>query len=197
MQKRILKKIVVIVSCGVAVSAHAMGNGFYMGVMMGPATSNAPSLQAIKAPAPFENAPLGVNQNPLETTIANPRSNIFATRIYLGNQFNPYAGIEFGGTFYSAIRYDSRDVPTVGSTSQRVRDLDLVLKGIFPISAFSLYGKIGMAAIYLTSGGAFNPVFEPATPTTNSKFSASTTYKHKFAPTFSMSASYDINQAGK
>jgi hypothetical protein len=206
MQKGILKKIIVILSCGAAVNAHAMGNGFYMGVMMGPATNNAPSLQAVKAPAPANNLPPSDpnSKTSFTTTVANPRSSMFATRIYMGNQFNTYAGIEFGGTFYSSIRYDSRGVQTVGSTSQRVRDLDLVLKGIFPINSFSLYGKLGMAAIYLTSGSSFNPTFKPATPApvppstvpySNSYFSTSTTYKHKFAPTLSIGASYDINQS--
>lgn len=193
--QKILKKLVVMVACGVAVNAHAMANGFYMGISMGPATNNAPSLQAVKAPAPQNNSPLGVPTNPLVTTVANPRSPMFASRIYIGNQFNTYAGVEFGGTFYSSIRYDTRGVKTVGSTSQRVRDIDLALKGIFPISAFSLYGKLGVAAIYLTSGGAFNPEFKPATTINTSKFNASTTYKHKFAPTVSIGASYDINQS--
>jgi len=206
MQTGWLRKSIFVLSCSVLVNAHAIGNGFYMGIMMGPATDNSPSLKVVKSPAPANNLP---PSNPNSTipptyTIANPRSSLFASRVYIGNQFNMYAGIELGGTFYSSIRYDSRGVPTVGSTSQRVRDLDLAFKGILPLSSFSLYGKLGVAALYLTSGSAFNPTYKPAHPVpvppstvpySNSYFAVATTYKHKLAPTVSIGASYDINQS--
>ena len=204
MRKGIIKSIIVALSCVFAMSAHAMANGFYMGLMMGPATNSAPSLLATKryappncgptpgCPTPDANATV-----PPGTTIANPRSTQFATRIYLANQFNQYAAFEMGGVFFSGIRYDARGVPTFGSTDQRVRGLDAVMKGIFPLRSFNIYGKAGVIATYITSGGTFNPTFRgislPNTPKT--KFDVPTTYKKKFSPTFSIGASYDINQS--
>ena len=86
-------------------------------------------------------------------------------------------------------------MPVFGSTDQRVRDLDAVLKGIFPVRWFSIYGKAGVAATYLTSGGTFNPSFKPVTLNTPAKLKVETTYKHKFSPTYSIGASYDIDQS--
>lgn len=179
---------VMMLSC-TSMPVFAMANGFYMGLMFGPATNNAPSLQA-----QVPNPPLLPNGK-INTTIANPRHNQFASSFYLGNQFNTYAGIEGGFTFFSSINYDTRDVQTYGGTTQRVRDIYLVGKGIFPFSdtGFSIYGKAGVAASYLTMGGALNPTYKPnAQPP---KLSGSTTYKHKFSPTFAIGASYDINQS--
>lgn len=187
-----LKKILMLVACSLSVNANAMGNGFYMGIMMGPATNNAPSMQAVVFPSNNPDFPNNVPVNqPFTTTIANPRSSQFASRIYIGNQFNQYAAIEGGGTFFSSIRYDSVDVKTYGSTDQRVRDLDVVFKGILPLQNFSLYVKGGVAVAYVTKGGAFNPEYIPA----ESRITASTSYKNKFAPTYSVGASYDLDQS--
>lgn len=185
MKNRIWKYIAILTVIGMAVHANAMGNGFYMGLMFGPATNNAPSLQA-QVPEP----PLLPNGK-IHTTIANPRHNQFASSFYMGNQFNRYAAIEGGFTFFSSINYDTRDVQTFGGTTQRVRDIYLVGKGIFPISetGFSIYGKLGIAASYLTTGGALNPTYKPP------KLSGSTIYKNKYSPTFGIGASYDINQS--
>lgn len=183
-------------SCSVAVNAHAMGNGFYMGFMMGPATNNAPTLQALVYDTSNPNFPNGASG--FTTTPADPRHNQFAARLFMGNQFNQYAAIEWGGTFISSVRYDAHGVKTYGSMDQRVRDLDIVGKGIFPIGSFSLYAKLGMAVAYVTTGGAFNPEFIPLNPQDNvstPRVTASTTYKNKFAPTYSIGASYDIDQS--
>lgn len=215
MEKRILRNFAIAGLYFAVMNAHAMENGFYMGLMMGPSTSNAPSLMATKryasdplggtctsgstspgcpTPDPFATQPPG-------STIANPRANIFATRIYIGNQFNPYAAFELGGQVYSNIRYNTRGVPVYGGTEQRIRDVDLVLKGMFPYRIFTIFGKAGIAATYITSGGSFNPSFTPATQnppgtaTATAKLSVSTTYKKKFAPTYTIGASYDINQS--
>lgn len=171
-----------------AMNACAIGNGFYLGIMMGPATNNGSIIQAQAAtPVP----------PPLVLTPATPRSQQFAARIFLGNQFNQYAAIELGGTFFSQINYDTRGVPTAGGTNQRVRDIDLVGKGILPFYAFNVYGKAGIAALYITTSGGLNPTYVPARPddTNSAIIRGSTTYSHKFAPTFSLGAAYDINQS--
>ncbi len=208
-----------------AMQAYAIGNGFYLGMMAGPATNNVPSMQATKlydppfpTPYPYASAPPG-------TTIANPRANQFGIRIFMGNQFNQFAAFEVGGMFWSTIRYNSRGVSIYGSPDQRVRDIDVMLKGILPFRSFNIYGKIGAAATYLTSGGTFNMSFTPANPPVNpppplgtglpfgfgppfqpgtqalppgfkaAKLNVPTTYKFKFAPVYSVGASYDIDQS--
>ena len=188
MDKRVLKSLVMAaVSSVVAANSYAIGNGFYMGLMMGPSTNNAPSLQALRANAPTPPPPA-----PPVTTIADPKIQQFASRLFIGNKFNTYAAIEGGVTFFSSIKYDSHGVQTVGSTDQRVRDLDIVVKGIFPFgNYFDVYAKGGMAVTYITSGGSFNPVYNPDTMLYNT----SSEYKQKFSPTFSIGASYDINQS--
>jgi opacity protein-like surface antigen len=187
--------------CVFAVNAEAIGNGFYMGVMAGPARSNAPTLQAIQYPPPD---PGTCNAQPCPTAIyvpmtpLSPKSNQFASRIFIGNKFNPYAAIEGGVTFWSSIRYQSKEnIETFGSTDQRVRDLDVVGKFSFPVRSFEIYGKLGVAVVYITKGGAFNPTFQSANPPSNNRgtFHASSTYKNKFAPTYSLGASYDIDQS--
>lgn len=184
MKKRMLRySLIVAMSCGTNVT-HAMANGFYLGLMMGPATNKARPEQA---QIPF---PPIVNGR-INTTIADPRSTQFASRIYMGNQFSRYAAIEGGVTLFSTIRYDSHGVKTFGGTDKKVRDLDIVGKGIFPFGAspFSIYGKLGMTVTYFTVGAAFNPTYNPP------KLSGSTAHSEKFSPTYSLGASYDINQS--
>lgn len=193
--QRIFRKLLIAATCSMAINAHAIGTGFYMGIMMGPATNNAPTLQAVVAPAPENDLLFPDGQTSFTTTPAVPRSTQFAMRIYLGNQWNQWMAFELGGTFFSSIRYDSRDVQTSGSTDQRVRDVDAILKGILPIRWFSAYGKVGVAAIYLTRGGAYNPEFTPATPNQRSQFSQPSFRKFKFGPTVSIGASYDLDQS--
>jgi opacity protein-like surface antigen len=184
MKKWILKNIfIAAVSYGCAINANAVGNGFYLGLMLGPANNNAPSLQALRDPVP---------SSPPITTNADPRLQQFASRIFLGNKFNTYAAFEAGLTFFSSIKYDSHGVLTTGSTDQRVRDIDVVLKGIFPFGeSFDIYGKAGIAGTYLTTGGSFNPVFNEQTKT----YSTANSYKSKFSPTISVGGSYAINQS--
>lgn len=214
--KGMLKILVIAVSCGMTVNAYAMANGFYLGLMLGPATHSSPSLKATVIPNSNDPALVGTdcnssNGNPAITNpaciqylTANPRASLFGARIFVGNQFNQFAAFEAGGTFISSIRYNVPGVPTgfrvYGSTDQRVRDIDLVLKGMLPLSWFSVYAKAGVAFTYITSGGTFNPsvktvVPSPSSPTINTKLTVPSTNKFKYSPTFSLGASYDIDQS--
>lgn len=195
MRRGIIKHVVLLIMTNsVFVNTYAMGNGFYLGLMMGPATNNGSTIQAQVNPQQLDPPQDPVTAG-LITTPANPRSSQFGSRIFIGNQFNPYAGIEGGLTLYSSIRYDAKGVPVYGGTDQRVRALDIVGKAIMPLGMFSIYGKLGAAVTYITTGGALNPTFTPATPTTPAVTSGSNTYKNKFAPTYSVGASYDLNQS--
>src|SRR6476619_1962067 len=99
-----IKNLALLMLISATANVCAMGNGFYLGLMAGPGTNNAPPLPAQVNPTLLSDAqayicPLG-NQTPnqLCTTLANPRHNQFASRIFIGNQFNPYASIEGGVT---------------------------------------------------------------------------------------------------
>lgn len=184
MRNGIYKQILIsAVSCGFALNACAVGNGFYMGLMMGPAT-NSGGDQMVQVDNPHE----------LQTTPASPRSTQFGTRIFMGNQFSQYAAIEGGLTFFSTIKYDSKGVDTCSGNELRVRDLDVVVKGIIPFgNYFDIYGKAGMAISYITTSGGLNPTFDlSANPPVTC---GSNTYKNKFSPTVSFGATYDINQS--
>lgn len=180
-----LKRIALLaVASGMAVNAFAMNNGFYMGIMMGSAGNSGGDVMAQK---PTVNNTFGGE------TPATPRSTQFGTRIFIGNQFNRYAAIEGGGTYFSTIQYNTKGVETCGGTSQRVRDLDVVGKGILPFANFSAYAKAGAALTYVTTAGGLNPTFDAMSnpPVT----CGSTSYKNKFSPTVSVGASYDLNQS--
>jgi hypothetical protein len=224
MRKRILKNLVIATaSCGIAATANAIGNGFYLGLMMGPATTKGPSLKAqIKLPQSLQDQcsslpPTASQSQCLQTTSVDPRSTQFSSRIFMGNQFSRYAAFEGGVTFFSSIRYDAHDCPklggsvkhgcpTYGGTEQRVKDLDIVIKGIFPYKdTVDIYGKAGIAVTYITTGGALNPTYEPATNGNGqghppdgghkAKLSGANEYKSKYSPTISVGASYAINQS--
>lgn len=168
--------------CGLVMNAHAMGNGFYMGAMGGFATNNGNELQAqIKTPGDVPTS---------TTTPVSPRSTQYAGRIFIGNQFNKYAAFEGGATLFSEINYDTKGVETCSTARQRVRDLDVVVKGILPFYyGFDVYGKAGFSVTYVTTSGCLNPW--DSKPSQNCK----NVYNNRFAPTYSVGASYDINQS--
>jgi len=181
MRIRILKQfIVTLFISSLSMAAFATAKGMYMGMMVGPATNSAANQQA-----QIEQIPPTV---PPTTTLAKPRSKQFGSRVFIGYQINPYAGFEGGFTFFSTIHYDTKGVQTCSSPNTRVRDIDIVAKGILPFrEVFDVYVKGGVAASYLTSSGAFNP-------STTHPDCGRNTYNNKFSPTFSFGASYYVNQ---
>jgi len=178
MRNRSLKQMILMaIMAGIMLKASAVAPGFYMGVMLGPATNSASSQQAQVE---------GTSTTPPTTVTATPKSQQFGSRIYMGYMINRYAGFEGGATYFSGIRYDSGNVPTCSSANSRVRDLEAVVKGVLPLRQFDVFGKAGVAVAYQTNGGAFNPT--PDMPCGRS------TYFNKFVPTFSLGASYDWTQ---
>ncbi|HVE44289.1 MAG TPA: outer membrane beta-barrel protein [Gammaproteobacteria bacterium] len=160
---------------GVAMAAHATAPGLYLGLMAGPATNNASTSQVYTA------------ANPALTTTATPKSSQFGSRVYVGYKFNPYAGFEGGFNYYSNIKYDTKDVDPCTGVSQRVKNIDFVGKGEFDFRSLSVFGKLGVAASYLTTSGAFSK--GPAGECGKNK------YSNKFSPTFSLGVGYDLDQS--
>jgi opacity protein-like surface antigen len=173
----------------IAINAHAVGNGFYMGLMMGPATNNGGIVQAqVFNPnlMPGQNIPL---------TPASPKSSQFGSSVYMGYQFSTYAAFEGGFTYYSSVHYDTKGVQTCSGTDARVRDIHLLGKGIFPLgNYFDVFGKAGVAVTYTTTSGSFNPEFGVA-PDGKLITCGKNTHNNKFSPAYGVGASYNINQS--
>lgn len=214
MKKLILTSLTTAILIGAAWQVHAMAEGFYIGIMLGPATSNGKIINA--------QVPDGVILNPDGTVCVNsknsfcvtsvqPRSQQFTTRIYMGNQFNQYAAIEFGLDFFAQVHYNFIGVQTTTTPSQRVRGIDIVGKGIWPLGAFSVFVKGGIAATYITTSTELNPAFKVTNPFVPTQFCSQDSnpptdpncavvlgqngHRNKFSGTAGFGFSYDINQS--
>ena len=167
-------------------NAFAVAPGFYMGLMTGPATNSGSEQQVLGDPPTFPDGTINL-------VTATPKSKQWGSRIYMGYQIGYYAGIEAGLTYFSGINYDTKNLPTCTGPSVRVRDFDIVGKGIIPFSPyFDVYGKAGVAITYVSESGAFNP------PTTNNPGNGSgcgrSKYTTKYNPTLSVGASMALSQ---
>ena len=147
--------------------------GFYVGLMTGPATNTGGTVQAQMA-------------NSTNTTPVTPNTNQFGTRIFLGNKLSRYAGLEAGMAFFSTIHYDDNGVDTCSSLSSRVRDIDVVARGSFPLKSIELVAKAGAAAVYTTTPG---PFYSPPA----GKTCGQSKNEIKFRPTMSIGLSYDLS----
>ncbi len=179
MRKRTIKKFLLgttIITSLCAMNAYAVGPGMYMGLMFGPATNDGSEQRAQVLNSPT-------------TVLATPKSNQFASRVFAGYQMNKYVAVETGITYIPSVNFTTKnDVPTCGSTSMRVRDVEVLGKGIIPFgNYFDIFGKAGVAYVYQSQGGALNPDL-------NSDC-GKTKYTSKFAPAISFGASYNLSQS--
>lgn len=209
MHKRMYQRFVMsLLAAGMTAPVFAVAPGFYMGLMMGPA-SNGGGQQAVQVePLPTETSPIA------NTSMANPQSNQFGSRFYLGYKFNTYASFEGGFTYFSGIGYSLKDntAVAIGGTTARVRGLDIVGKLDYTIrDTVGVFGKAGVTALYTTTPGAMNitnwksvrtkiPQNPPVAPgnevySTQIINSGQSTYTSKLSPTFAVGASYDLNQS--
>lgn len=158
-----------------ASTAYAVAPGFYMGLMLGPATNTSGTQEA-------------VIEDSTATTPVTPRSNQFGTRVFMGYKINTYAGVEGGVSLFSKINYNTKNVPTCTTPSVRVRDLDVAGKGTLPWGDFDVFVKAGVAYAYITESGAF---FLPKPGETCGQ----NHYISGFKPTVSAGASYTLSQS--
>ncbi len=189
----------------ITLNAHAVGNGFYMGFMFGPATNSGSSAQLQQNDPSFRttinnachiaangrpNPNCGVTPKFIPAT---PKSSQYGSSIYMGNQFSRYAAIEGGFTYFTSVTYDTKGKEPCGGSDARVRDIHVLGKGIFPIGdAFDVFAKAGMAVVYSTTAGSFNPGFGTASNGTYVTCGKNT-YNNKFSPMVAIGASYAIN----
>ncbi len=179
---RIKQLLFFITTLGCMVEAHAIGAGMYAGIALGPATNNASPQQAQVS---------GLATTPPTTTLVNPKSQQFGSRIFIGYMPVPFAGFEGGATFFSNIQYEpTRNNKVCGSADARVRDFEILGKGAYnfkgQFSPVSVFGKLGVAFTYQTEGGALNP--------STTQECGKTTYLTKAAPAYSAGFGYDMTQ---
>jgi opacity protein-like surface antigen len=171
---KVVKYLAIAALTGVIGNTFAIGTGFYLGLMTGPASNTGQEQQAKTE-----------SGTPPMTTV-KPRTNQWGTRIYLGNKFNPYAGFELGGTYYTTIDYNNQGVETCGGTEARVKDVDIVGKLDYSfMDTVEVFGKGGLAVTYTTTAGGLN---SSATECGRSKRQLG------YRPTFTIGAGYDFNQ---
>lgn len=184
-QKKILSGIILATA---AMNAYAIAPGLYLGLMMGPGSNDGKE-------QPLQVQPLPTSSQPQATTApANPKSTMFGSRVFIGYKFNEYGAFEGGFSYFSGITFVLKDpnlVPVAGKT-MRVRSIDLVGKLDYSYSNIvGFFAKGGVAAVYTTTPGALNITnYNQKT----GKNSGSNTYKTKLSPTFSLGATYDLNQ---
>lgn len=178
MIKRIYRRIAsVCILSALFSQAFAVAPGFYMGVMGGPANNAASDQQA---------QVLGPVTTPPTTVTVTPKSQQFGSRLFMGYLVNPYAGFEWGVTYFSGIRYVSNGPPACGSTNARLRDMEFMGKAVLPVRQVSVFGKAGVAIAYQATGGALNPTTEDVC--------GDSTYLNKFVPAFGLGVGYDLTQ---
>lgn len=174
MKIRLNHLLLAIVSSSLFTPLYAVSPGFYMGLMAGPATNNGTNQTAQV-------------QGSTARTVAKPRSNQFGTRIYMGYKVNPYGAIEGGFSYFSAINYNTNDVPTCGDPHVRLSGFDILGKGSVPLGSFEPFVKGGGTAVYQTTSGALN------SPKQNGACGQSKNTV-KVVPTVSVGVGYDLNQ---
>lgn len=201
MQKKIINGIALTILCGMfCADALAIAPGFYMGLMMGPATNNASNKLVQVNPLPTASSPIA------NTGAAGPKSTQFGSRLFFGYKFNPYAGFEGGFSYFSGVNYVLKDptlTPAAGTTA-RIRDIDFLGKLDYSYNnTIGLFAKGGVALVYTTVPGGLNitsyrvkPAPTKANPAAVKIFDVGTnTYKSKLTPTFALGVSYDLDQS--
>jgi opacity protein-like surface antigen len=155
MKKNTLAQQIFFTTClsAVTLQANAVGNGPYLGAMMGLTRIGSGTVQA-----QVDNATSATN-----TTPVNPKSQQFNTRFYVGNQFSPYAAFEVGALLTAPVKYDSKSgVDTCDNAQVQFGAVDIDGKFILPLQDFEAYAKGGVAFVHYTTPGCFSPAYDPA-----------------------------------
>lgn len=174
MKNRTIKYVgVVIASCGISTLAYAVGAGLYMGAQGG--MSNV------------RNRTLDVMTNTTPPIVsASPSNTGFGGRFFLGGNYNENVAMEFGFTHYAPSTYSPEPSALCGNPQIKQSSLDVLGKGIIPVSNFDVYGKLGVAYIRQTASGSLSST-EIGPCGSNSSNSA-------VRPAAALGVSYDLNQ---
>jgi opacity protein-like surface antigen len=165
--------MVVALAMAAVTNTYAMDEGLYMGLMFGPSTNSADTVQAQVEDEPF-------------TTTATPKKNQFGTRVYLGYQTNKFFAVEGGLTYFSQIGYSTNGVDTCSGSHAQVSTFDILGKGILPLGKLGIYGKAGVIVSYTQSTGDLNPDLTSTCGKSDHSVNA--------RPGFGAGISYDLSQ---
>lgn len=170
------KSIVALLGLATITNAYAVLPGFYLGLMLGPATNNGDDEQ------------VQVLTTPPSTVLATPKSQQFGSSVYMGYKASQYFGAEGGFGYFSGIKYDAGNANTCSTPNVRVRYIDVVARGSYTFggSGIEVYGKAGPALTYTTISGCLN--------TDLSQQCGKSTYSNQVKPTASVGVSYDMSQ---
>lgn len=146
---------------------YAVGNGFYLGIMSGPASNGGSTMQ--------------VQTGPGTTTTGKANKKQWASRVFMGNRIGRFGGIEGGLDYFTGIKYET-NVPTCHGAQSRIRGFDLLGTLNVPMgNTFEVFGKGGVALLYQNNSGDLNP--DLSKPCGKSKHAT------KFRPMFAVGAS--------
>lgn len=178
--KRLLAMMMAI---GIAGNVYAVAPGFYLGLMLGPATNSSQS-QPVATSA--DGLPPATG-----SVLANAKSTQFGDRFFLGYKMNQYTAFEGGFNFFSKIKYDTKGQEALSSPSVRVRDIDIMGRLSLPFqTVVDAFAEGGVGWTYITTNGSFPGNVKPGTTDTYQG-----TFVTKFAPIVGVGATYDINQS--
>lgn len=159
---KIVQGTMTLIVASLCQNAFAVTDGMYMGLDVGVAKIKYDTFTAGSPPATV-------------TTSSSP----IGLRLHMGYQFNQYAGFESGYTYFSRQTFSTSTSISNNTPSARLQSLDFLGKGIFSIQKFSVFGKLGGAAVYVTTSGSLQP------PLSN---------KFQLRPEGAIGASYDFTQ---
>lgn len=161
---------------GSVFSMHALAvePSFYAGLMTGLANNSGSSVPVQVAGSPT-------------TVQATSNSRQYGTRFYIGEKFTRNLGLESGLTYFTDIKYDTGSATACSSPEARIRDFDVVGVGSIPFGgAFTAFGKVGAALVYVSSDPSLNPQL--------ANDCGSSEYTTNVKPTFAAGLSYDLNK---
>jgi len=188
--------------CCLTNTAYATGEGFYTGVLLGysninndpkTVTGNTTTTAPGSCPPPSANytvTPITTSNPPnMACQITNVQTNVspnntgFGGRLYIGGNFNKYAGMELGYTHYQASEYNANELDPPKHPEIQENAIDLVAKGQIPLDPFGLFAKVGMAYVRSTAGGSLTE------PSSSGKRTGTT---NNIRPTVSIGSFYDF-----
>jgi OmpA-OmpF porin, OOP family len=181
MFKKILNTSVLGVSVLGAMAANAAAPGVYVTGQVGYANTQMGNKT--------DTANLLHNKDKAEAN--NLSNNGLAGRLALGYQFNQNFAVEVGYLQLGQRKVNVRVSPEQSSLKLRQNALDLVGKGIIPVSNnIDVYGKLGVA--YLTSDIKETVKVGGQSTTTYDLNDVARVNKHQWAPEAAIGVTYDI-----
>lgn len=190
-----------VVLYSIASVTYATGAGFYYGVLLGYSninnepknvtgnTTTVPLAPGGSCPPSTSTLIISPNDTFTGCNITNVQTNVspnntgFGGRLYIGGNFNKYAGMEFGYTHYQPSEYNATELNPSRNPLIQENALDLVAKAQYPLDPFGVFAKVGMAYVRRTAGGSLTE------PSSSGKRTGTT---NNVRPTLSVGVFYDF-----